>query len=218
MDLKKVMRDLDTLYEEERVGEIGTFLEEHITEAERENAQEGMLTLYNEIVGYYRETGQYDKSVANCYKAIAVMDEMGLQGTLPYATTLLNVANAHRAAGLLEESMGFYNRVLPIYQEKLLPDDMNFAGFYNNKSLLYQEMGDFQAAKEQLTKALQIVEKKEASRFETAVTHANLANTCIELSEYKEAMEHAKEAIRIFEEIGVDDSHYSAALSALGSL
>ena len=218
MDLKKVMRDLDTLYEEERVGEIGTFLEEHITEAERENAQEGMLTLYNEIVGYYRETGQYDKSVANCYKAIAVMDEMGLQGTLPYATTLLNVANAHRAAGLLEESMGFYNRVLPIYQEKLLPDDMNFAGFYNNKSLLYQEMGDFQAAKEQLTKALQIVEKKEASRFETAVTHANLANTCIELSEYKEAMEHAKDAIRIFEEIGVDDAHYSAALSALGSL
>ena len=62
MDLKKVMRDLDTLYEEDRVGEIGTFLEEHITEAERENAQEGMLTLYNEIVGYYRETGQYDKS------------------------------------------------------------------------------------------------------------------------------------------------------------
>ena len=31
-------------------------------------------------------------------------------------------------------------------------------------------------------------------------------------------MEHAKDAIRIFEEIGVDDAHYSAALSALGSL
>ena len=95
---------------------------------------------------------------------------------------------------------------------------MYFANFYNNLSLLYQEMGDFASAKDQLVNALSIVSHKPDRQFEAAVTQANLANTCIELGQDDEARARAEEAIRIFEELGVDDAHYSAALSALGSL
>lgn len=218
MNINQVMMELDKLFSEERIGEVPQFLETHIDEALAENDKNAQLTLYNECIGFYRETGSYDKSIENCHKAIALMEEMGLQGTMPYATTLLNIANAHRAAGRLEESLGFYNQVRPIYMEKLKADDMYFAGLYNNMSLLYQEMGDFAAAKEQLENALAIVTGKEGAQFEVAVTQANLANTCIELGQDNEAKERAEEAIRIFEEIGVDDAHYSAALSALGSL
>lgn len=218
MDINLVLSELDALFAEERVNEIEGFLTEHIAQAASEGAQEAELTLYSEMIGFYRETGQYEKSVVCCQKAIALMDEMEIQGTIPYATMLLNIANAHRAAGLLQESLDFYNRVLPVYEERLAPDDMYYASLYNNISLLYQEMGDFRAAKEQLEKALDIVIKKENTQFEIAVTYANLANTCIELGEDDEAKARAEEAIRIFEEIGVDDAHYSAALSALGSL
>lgn len=218
MNINQVMMELDKLFSEERMGEVPQFLETHIEEALAEGDKDAMLTLYNECIGFYRETGSYDKSIENCKKAIALMEEMGLKGTMPYATTLLNVANAHRAAGLLEESLGYYDQVRPIYLEKLQADDLYFAGLYNNLSLLYQEMGDFGAAKEQLENALAIVLGKEDAQFEVAVTQANLANTCIELGQDEEAKERAKEAIRIFEEIGVDDAHYSAALSALGSL
>lgn len=218
MNVNRVMMELDKLFSEERMGEVPQFLETHIEEALAEGDKDAMLTLYNECIGFYRETGSYNKSIANCKKAIALMEEMGLKGTMPYATTLLNVANAHRAAGLLEESLGYYDQVRPIYLEKLQADDLYFAGLYNNLSLLYQEMGDFGAAKEQLENALAIVLGKEGTQFEVAVTQANLANTCIELEQDEEAKERAEEAIRIFEEIGVDDAHYSAALSALGSL
>ena len=218
MELDQVMRELDELFTQERINEIPQFLETHIAQAEAEGANDILLTLYNECIGFYREVGQYELSVEYCHKAIALMDEMGLQDTLPYATTLLNAANAHRAAGLLQESLALYNRVRPIYVALLDEDDMYFAGLYNNLSLLYQEMEDFAAAKEQLAHALSIVSGKPDTQFEVAVTQANLANTCIELGQDEEAKERAEEAIRIFEEIGVDDAHYSAALSALGSL
>lgn len=218
MELNQVMSELDELFTQERINEIPQFLETNIVQAEAEGANDIVLTLYNECIGFYREVGQYELSVEYCHKAITLMNEMGLQDTLPYATTLLNAANAHRAAGLLQESLELYNRVRPIYVALLDEDDMYFAGLYNNLSLLYQEMGDFASAKEQLEHALAIVSGKSDTQFEVAVTQANLANTCIELEQDAEAKERAEEAIRIFEEIGVDDAHYSAALSALGSL
>ena len=218
MDINQVTSQLDKLFAQEKINEIPQFLESHIAQAAEEGAQDIVLNLYNETIGFYRETGQYELSVENCHKAMALMDEMGIQDTIPYATTLLNVANAYRAAGHLQESLEFYNKVRPVYVALLDEDDMYFASFYNNLSLLYQEMGDFAAAKEQLVNALFIVNHKEGKQFEVAVTQANLANTCIELEQDDEAKARAEEAIRIFEEIGVDDAHYSAALSALGSL
>lgn len=218
MDINQVMQELDQLFMEEKTGDIEAFLEKHITLAENEEAWDAVLVLLNETIGFYRETGQYEKSVQNCHKAIALMESMNLQGTIPYATTLLNVANAHRAAGLLQESLDYYTQVFPVYEKLLAPDDMYYANLYNNISLLYQEMGDFTKAKENLQSALAIVEKKENTAFEIAVTHANLANTCIAWKQNEEAKQHALEAIAIFEKIGVEDAHYSAALSALGSL
>lgn len=218
MDINQITEELDTLFAQEKIAEIPQFLESHIAQAAQEGAQEVLLTLYNEIIGFYRETGQYALSIENCHKAVALMKEMGIQDTIPYATTLLNIANAHRAAGLLQESLELYNRVRPIYVAHLDENDMYFANFYNNLSLLYQEMGDFASAKDQLVNALSIVSHKPDRQFEAAVTQANLDNTCIELGQDDEARARAEEAIRIFEELGVDDAHYSAALSALGSL
>ena len=142
MNLNQVMMELDNLFTQERIIEVPQFLEEHIAQAREQGAQDVMLTLYNECIGFFRETGQYDKSIAYCGEALALMEEMGLNGTMPYATTLLNIANAHRAAGHLQESLEFYNKVRPIYVARLKEDDMYFAGLYNNLSLLYQEMGE----------------------------------------------------------------------------
>lgn len=218
MDINQVTKELDALFDQGKVDEIPQFLESHIAQAIEAGAKDVLLTLYNEIIGFYRETGQYELSIENCHKAIALMDEMGIQDTIPYATTLLNAANAYRAAGLLQESLELYNKVRPIYVAQLDEDDMYFANLYNNLSLLYQEMNDFASAKEQLVNALYIVTHKPDKQFEVAVTQANLANTCIELEQDDEAKARAEEAIRIFEELGVDDAHYSAALAALGSL
>ncbi len=218
MDISQVLSKLDDLFLEQDLGKIEDFLQEQRKQAKEEQDFGALLILCNETIGFYRETGEYDKSVRMCHEAFALASSMKLEGSVAYATTLLNAANAHRAAGLLQESLDFYMQVFPVYEKHLAPDSMYYANLYNNISLLYQEMQEYDKAKDALLKALEICGANKEAEFEIAVTHANLANTYIQLGEDNRAKEHALKAIAMFEEQGVDDAHYSAALSALGSL
>ncbi len=218
MKIEEVLKELDGLFTEQNQECIEQFLAEHRNRALQEQDYASLLILYNETIGFYRENGEYVKSMEMCEKALALAEQMQLQETTVYATTLLNVANAKRAAGRLAESMDCYMQVFPIYEKQLAPEDMYYANLYNNLSLLYQEMQEFGKAKSALLKALEIAEKNKNTEFEIAVTHANLANTCIQLEEPEEAKKHAVCAVKMFEEQKVDDAHYSAALSALASL
>lgn len=216
MDISRILQAVDNLYEQNKGAEAEALLREAIVLAVQEQDDAGLLQLLNELLGYYRETSQVESSYAVAAQALALAESMGLQNSIPYATTLLNIANAYRAGGRLQDSLECYLRVRSIYRKTLSPDNMLVASLENNLSLLYQEMQQFHKAKECLMRALAIVERKQAD-FEIAVTHANLAGTCIQLEEMQEAYEHAISAVDIFGKIGVADAHYGAALSALGT-
>ncbi|MCM1045474.1 MAG: DUF4125 family protein [Candidatus Gastranaerophilales bacterium] len=216
MDISGILQRVDTLYEECRGPEAERLLQEAVSVALEEQDSVSLLQLLNELLGYYRETSQAEEAFAVAEQAIRVAENMGLAGTIPYATTLMNVANAYRAGGRLKDSLNCYLQVREIYEKLLAPDDLLTASLENNISLLYQEMGDFGRAKESLLKALPIVEQKKAA-FEEAVTCANLAGTCIQLGEPQEAYAYAERAIKSFREQGVEDAHYCAALAAMGS-
>lgn len=218
MDISEVLSELDRLFMEQDLEKTERFLKEMCSMAEAEEDLSALLTLYNETIGFYRETGKYGQAIENCHKALELAKALGLEGKAAYATTLLNAANAHRAAGLLQESLALYMQVFPVYEKELPQNSMYYASLYNNLSLLYQEQQEYAQAKESLLKALAICKMNEDVDFELAVTYANLANTCIQLEENEEAKEHALKAIGMFEEQKVEDAHYSAALSALGSL
>ena len=68
------------------------------------------------------------------------MENKGLKNTIHYATTCLNVANAYRAAGEWNTSLKYYEDVKAVYDRMLTPTDSLYASYYNNLSLLYQEM------------------------------------------------------------------------------
>ncbi|MBD5500597.1 MAG: DUF4125 family protein, partial [Lachnospiraceae bacterium] len=139
-----------------------------------------------------------------------------MEGTVPYATTLINVANAYRAAGLLRESMASYQGAKAIYEDRIASDDFRYASLYNNMSLLFQEMGDYESACDCLERALGIVSLYNDARIEAAVTYTNLAASQLKLSRYEEAIENLKKAFSLFEMDEDRDYHYSGALSAMG--
>ncbi len=176
-----------------------------------------MLQVLNELIGYYRETSQADLSYEYADKAIQVLKWFKLEGSIPYATTLLNIANAYRAGGRLEDSLSTYEQVAIIYREKLPPMDVLWASFYNNLSLLYQEMKRFDLAKESLLKSLEFVLTKPNAIFEQAVTYTNLANTCLALGQGEEASKYFTGAILLFEKHNIKDSHYYAAVASMGT-
>ena len=215
MDINMVLQKVDEYYAANQGEMAEQLMRGAIEEAIAEGDNEALLQLLNELLGYYRETSRVEDSYAVADRLRELACRMGLENTIPYATTLLNIANAYRAGGRLEDSLECYKEVRVIYSEKLAGDNMLIAGLENNLSLLYQEMGDFQGAKESLLRALDIVQKKNAE-FEIAVTYANLAGSCMQLSEEEEAYTYAKQAIEEFQKQGIEDAHYGAALSAMG--
>ena len=217
MQTEEIIKKLDQLFKENRGWEAQELLIESIQQAKEEQDMNSLLIFYNEIIGFKRETSQVEDSYAYAEEALTLMEKMGLSGTRPYATTLLNIANAYRAGGRLEDSLTLYKEVLTLYPGLVPEKDMLFASLYNNISLLYQEMGDFGSARDYLLKALEIVQKNQDTEFEEAVTYSNLAAACLQIGENEEAKEYFTNAIRLFEEQGVKDTHYAAALASKGT-
>ena len=140
MDIKAVLEQLDTLFAQKKYDQAEPFLMASLEQAMKEGDDSSVVTLLNEIIGFYRDSGQHAKSMAYGKRLLALLKQMGLEGTIPYATSLLNVANACRAAGELETSLSYYQTVEVLYRNHLDENDFRFASLYNNMSLLYQEL------------------------------------------------------------------------------
>lgn len=217
MDINQFLETLDKLYEEKRLGDVEPFFNKSLAQAVEENDDSARFTILNEMMGFFRDTSQYEKSINACHQCIEVMKAMGIEGTVDYATSLQNIANAHRAAGLLQESLDFYKEAFRIYEKNIDAGDYRFASLNNNIALLYQEMGDFKKAVEHLEKALSIIEKIEGSQIEVATTYSNLAASLLELDRTKEAIDYLEKALAIYRKDEVKNFHYSAALSAMAA-
>ena len=215
--MQNLTEKIDELFAQNKGEEARELMESCLREALQEGNLEGAVPILNELIGYCRETSRVQQSYDYAELVLQIMDKLELQGSIPYATTLLNIANAYRAGGRLEDSLKLYQDVEDIYSRRLKPEDMLVASLFNNKSLLYQEMGNFEKAKDSLLKALVIVKKREDTVFEVAVTFSNLASTCLSLGQDDEAVEFFTKAIQLFEKNEIFDTHYCAALSALGT-
>lgn len=216
LDMDRILAQVDALYEENKGEEAERLMKRSIEEATERQDDGSRLHLLNELLGYYRETSQSEKVFETAREALAHAERMGLEGTVPYGTTLLNVATAYRACGRLKEAKAYYGQVQEIYDSQLAQDDRRMAGLKNNLALLHQELGEFAEAKERLLEALDIVSGQGAA-YETAVTCANLASTYVQLNEIEKAKEYALKSIELFQREKVADSHYAAALATLGA-
>lgn len=215
MNVEAILKELDRAVMENRGNEVEGILSQGINLAIEEGDDGALLQLLNELVGYYREVGRYEDAYTISDNILGLCARMGLYDSIPYATSLLNIASAYRAGGRLDEAQRLYAEVEDIYSEVLPGNSMLMASFYNNKALLYQEMGLINEAVESLKKALPIVEEA-GEYYELAVTHANLANSYVALYMYDKAFDEAEKAADIFEKIDAMDSHYASALYAKG--
>ena len=189
MDVEKFLNSLDNLFEKKKINEVPVFLEKNYKEAVRENDLSAQFTILNEMMGFFRDISEYEKSIKACHQCIDVMQKMGIQGSVQYATSLQNIANAHRAAGLLKEALQYYMEAFRIYERNIDSNDYRFASLHNNIALLYQEIGDYETAVAHLKKALSIIKNIQGAEIEVATTYSNLGASLVELDKVDEAVE-----------------------------
>ncbi|MBQ6574786.1 MAG: DUF4125 family protein, partial [Lachnospiraceae bacterium] len=213
-----VFAEIDRLYGANEVELVEEYILDKLSVAAREGDEYAMIQLLNELIGHYRETSEFDKMRTFADKLIDILEGSSLKGSQAHATSLLNVANAYRAAGLLKESNALYQQVKSYYDENVPADSMLYASLLNNMALLFQEMGDYESAADCLERALGISLRYPECRIEQATTYANLATTFIKLDRYDEAEESLEKAFTLFEEDEQPEYHYSAALSAMAEI
>lgn len=219
MDIQLILTTYDAMFGKCTLTDIEAYLYENIAKAKEESEIGVLFTLLNEMIGFCRDTTQKSKALQYCAELLQLLETMGLEGSFEYATALLNIANAYRAFGLLEDSLEMFGQVEEIYKQKLDAKDFGYANLYNNWGLTYQEIEDYEKAKEVLLKALAVVDSYEEALIPQATTRTNLAATLLQLGTkeaYEEAMGYLQHALRIHEENGGQDFHYGATLVAMG--
>ncbi len=216
MEIQTVLQQLDTLLRESQLAEADAFLQTQIQQAEQMQEWEAALTLYNEQIGFFRDCGRFAESLTVCNAALQCIQKLHLEQTVAHATTLLNVANAQRAAGEFTAAFETYQQVKTIYDQQLSPTDGRVASYYNNISLLYQAVGDWEASCQALEQALQIVSQQEGQAGRVAISRTNLAVSLLHLQRTAEALPHLQAALDFFTGLSPSDFHYSAALAAMG--
>lgn len=215
MNEKNILRQLDLLFAEKKIYEVEPFLHNCILQAKQEKDKETLLTLYNELTGYYRSVGRTREAIESGEQADKLIAELDLTGTEFHATTLVNTATAYRAGEHYERALELYQRAEKIYKKVSNYPDIKRAGLYNNMSMAYQGKNQCDKAIAYLYKALEIIKALPEYRVETASTYTNLSTVYFELEEYEKGITALQEALKLYEEEETKDSHYSALLASL---
>lgn len=220
MNIDAVLKEYDSMFGVKAPREILSYLMQKIDMSREEKDIASEIILLNEIIGFCRDAYFVEEGVRYAGELERLMHELDFTGRIEYATTMLNLANAYRGFGMHADSEKRYAVCEEMYGKMLPEGDFLFAGLYNNRGLLYQEMKEWERAIEEFQMALKIADTYPEHEIEQATTRANLAAALIEASPEgrAEAEDWLQEAINIFEKDGGKDFHYSAALSALGAL
>lgn len=216
-DLQQFLNKLDEMYN--NPSNLEDYLLNGTVQAEKNGDKGALLVILNELMGLYRVTSKYDKCRKYADKILELCRDLNLEGTVNYATALLNIATAYRVMKMYDEAEDYYRITSEIFSEKLALPDYRMATLHNNLSLLYSETNRFEQAKEELLKAMDMIKSLDNSQTEIAITHTNLGNICFALHQTEEAKKHMLKAVEIFEKAdGERDAHYPSALSGLAEV
>lgn len=170
-----------------------------ISDAKSNGDKTGELSLYNELTGLYRKTGEKDKCYDACEKCSELLSEEDVKGKIIEGTTYLNIATSKKTFNENEEALNLYDKAQAVYEKLLDESDFRFSGLYNNKAVALTDLREYNKAKELFFKAINLLEKTGGQETEIAITYCNLID-CLycesddrENVEIKEYLKKAKE-------------------------
>ena len=215
MNITEILETYDNMFGKNTLEDIEQYLSSQIQEAKEMQLKDIEFTLLNEMIGFCRDTTQTQKGIFYCEQLIQVLEALKIEGTVQYATCLLNLGNAYRAFGKFDLSSNYFSTCEQMYLQLLNENAFDFANLYNNWALLYQEQNDFSEASRLLRKALKVVLCYPKEKIKLAITYTNLGTSLIHVDP-KEAYTYLEKAVLLFEEVDINDFHYNAALVGMG--
>lgn len=217
MNIDRFFEELDSYFEKNDIAGVDAYLTASLQTAKEEEDYAAYISICNEMIGFYRSVSAFEKAYAAAEDVLLLMEELKLEDTEHFATTLLNAATAYSVGGNFAQALRLYRQAMQIYDRLLPTEDYRWAGLYNNMSIMLEKAGENREAADCAKKALAIIEKQEGNEAQTATTLTNLALVYFKLSENEEAKRCLARALELFEQgTGEPNEHYSGALAGMG--
>ena len=176
-----------------------------------------VLTLYNELLGIYRKTGQEEKALDSVKNALQIIEDLKLCGGMSAATTYLHAATVLHAFGRAEEGLPLFERAREVYERELPAGDARMGGLYNNMGTTLVTLRRFAEADALYQKAIAIMKDVPDGDLEVAVTLLNMASAVEAekgtLAGEEQISDLLNEARALIEAHKVRDGYYAFVLS-----
>ena len=174
--VKRVIEKADEYYNKNDLSGAKRHLEYWEKEARDLGDDSGELSVINELLGLYRKNGDKDSALRVIERALYLIEELKLGGTVSAATILLNAATTYKAVGKATKALPLYEKTLAIYKANLAATDERFGGFYNNYALALTDEKQYEKAEECYFSAISVMEKVKGAKPDLAITYVNLAH------------------------------------------
>lgn len=198
------------------------FMLQTLAQAKAVKDDGAIVTVCNELGGFYRAFSRYDEGIPLYEQALASLQALGMENTEAHGTTLLNFATTLSIVGRHQDALDAYTKAAGIFEGPTYARDYRLATLYNNMSSLYQNMGQLAQAEAYLYLAMEILEKLSESEIEIAITYSNLAGVYLAMEDddrLDDAREAAQRAVDLFTQVSGDqDVHFAAAVTSLGDV
>jgi len=173
MNVADFYDELDSLYSQQKYSEVETFLNDSLKSAELDENWSAMVSVYNEMGGYYRVTTQFDKGENSLDLAIKILERENLLKTEGGAVTLLNYATLLTAAKRTDEAIEKYEQAGKVFY--LSGNLYHAAALHNNIAGMYLQIGKYDSAESNVNQALEIVKTLQNAEEEIAVSNTTKA-------------------------------------------
>ena len=141
IDLSAVIAECDRLFNANKPAELGEHWRFYREKARSLRDRESELSILSELMGHYRMNGDPERGIAAVEDGIKLINDLGLAGSVSCGTILINAATALQAFGHTERALRYYSEASRCYSENLPPEDLRFAGLFNNMAAAHMEIG-----------------------------------------------------------------------------
>lgn len=166
--------------------EAGDVLRAALAAAREKGDRHSELSLWSELMGYCRQAGLREDGMAAVEAGLALLRELGQEGTLTAGTILINAATALSSFGESQRALGNFQEAFRCYGRALPPDDQRWAALMNNMAACYEALGDRENAEGHYRSALRV--QQHGGGVDIAVTHVNLAQLLNSREEWEAAL------------------------------
>lgn len=169
-----MLQEVQKYYDCHDMPGAGACMEYWLKQAQNANCWQDELTILNELIGFYRKTGNPEQGLRVMQRADRIISEHALESTEAAGTTWLNIATAYRAFGKVQQSYDYFVKTKQNYLQQMNPFDYRMASLHNNMALLFLDTGYLEKAKEAFELAVEILQTDPESEAELATTYINL--------------------------------------------